>query len=177
MTSTYLTTSQDWCHSLRSLMGYPAHAPAFHTAGWCFSAPRTIFDAWEVARLAADRGCDLVHVSIEPYADAPLAVSMAIRQDAGVEWVPGVRLYAASETARIELLTGDRRYFVGPRHFLTGAKLPPNARRANGEAIAWRRWRQAVSTMAPATLKGSVWVPKGGSFADAIPHEQIKIVA
>ena len=88
-----------------------------------------------------------------------------------------MRLYAADEKTPIELLADDRSWLIGPRLFLTSAKLPPKHRRAHGEEIAWRRWRHAVASMAPAKLERSVWVPPGGSFEGAIPHEQLKVAA
>ena len=94
-----------------------------------------------------------------------------------MEWIPGCRLYAASETAKIELLTGDARWFVGPRHVLTRAKLPPKARRKHGEEIAWRRWRQAVAAQGELNLTGSVWVPQGKPYASAVPHERLRVAA
>ena len=175
MTSPYLTMAQNWCLTLRTLMNYRPYAPPFHSTAWCFSSPRNVFQAMELTQIAADKGSDLVHVAFELDIDEPLSVSMAVRQDAGVVWIPDVRLYAADESAPIELLADDRRWMIGSRLFLTSAKLPPKHCRAQGEEIAWRRWRHAVATTAPLTLEGSVWVPPGGTFKDAIPHERLNI--
>lgn len=177
MTAPYLDRAQAWCFALRTLMNYPAYAPPFHTTAWCSSSPRDVFQALELTQIAADKGSDLVHVAFALDSHEPLSVSLAVRQGAGVVWIPDVRLYAADEKAPVELLADDRRWSIGPRLFLTSAKLPPKHRRAQGEEIAWRHWRHAVATMAALKLDGSVWVPPGGSFKDAIPHEQLKIAA
>lgn len=177
MTTAYLDLAQQWCFSLRILMGYPREAPPFHTAAWCSSTPRNVFEAIELMQVATDKGCDLVHVAFSLDQDGPLGVSLAVRQKTGVEWIPNVRLYAADEKAPIALLADDRRWLIGSRLFLTSAKLPPKARRAQGEEIAWRRWRHAAATMAPVKMVGSVWVPPGGCLGNAIPHENLKIAA
>jgi hypothetical protein len=176
MTSPYLDRASHWCSALRTLMGYPVCAPPFHTIAWCSSAPRNIFEALELTRIAAAKGCDFVHASFSLDTDEPLGVSLAVRRREGIEWIPNVRLYAADDRAPVELLAADRRWLIGPRLFLTTAKLPPKTRRAPGEAIAWRRWRHAVATTTP-KLEGSVWVPPGGALTDAIPHERIKVTA
>ncbi len=173
MTLSYLDRASHWCFALRRLMGYPGYAPARHTTAWCSSSPRDPAQIAEVMQIVADMGRDLVHVSFALDQEDPLGVSLAIQGLAGVEWMPDVRLYAVSESAPIELLSEDRRWFIGPRLLLTGAKLPPKARRSKGEQIAWRRWRQAVATTTVPTLTGSVWVPPGGSIVTAIPHELI----
>jgi hypothetical protein len=173
MTSSYLDRASHWCFTLRRLMGYPGYAPARHTTVWCSSSPRDPAQVAEVMQIVADMGRDLVHVSFVLDQEDPLGVSLAIQGLAGVEWMPDVRLYAASESAPIELLSEDRRWFIGPRLLLTGAKLPPKARRSKGEQIAWRRWRQAVATTTRPTLTGSVWVPPGGNIVTALPHELI----
>lgn len=177
MTSPYLDRAQAWCFALRTLMGYPGYAPPFHTTAWCSSSPRDVFQAMELTRIAADKGSDLVHVAFALDVDEPLSVSLAVRQGGGVMWIPRLRLYAADEKAPLELLADDRRWAIGPRLFLTDAKLPPKHRRVQGEEIAWRRWRRAVATTASLKLDGSVSVPPGGSFKDAIPLEQLKIAA
>ena len=173
MTLPYLYRASHWCFALRRLMGYPGYAPPRHTTAWCSSSPRDTAQIAQVMQIVADMGRDLVHVSFSLDQEEPLGVSLAIQGVAGVEWMPDVRLYAASESAPIDLLCADRRWFIGPRLLLTGAKLPPKARRSMGEEIAWRRWRQAVATTTVPKLTGSVWVPPGGSIVTAIPHELI----
>lgn len=177
MTHPYLDKSQSWCFALRRLMGYPDYAPAFHTLAFCASGPRDILQAVQLTQVAADLSRDMIHVAFALEAAEPLSVSLAVRQDIGIEWISNVRLYAASETAKIELLAANRRWFIGPRHVLTSAKLPPKHRRPKGEQIAMRRWRQAVATMEPFQLENSVWVRPGERFADAIPLEELRVAA
>lgn len=177
MTSPYLTRAQAWCFALRTLMNYPGYPPRFPTTVWCSSSPRSVIQSMELAQLAANRASDVVHVAFAPNVDEPLGVSLAVRQRVGVKWMPGVRLYAAREDSPIELLSGDERWFIGSLLRLTASELPPGSRRAQGEQIAWRRWRQAVATMTPVKLGSSVWVPPGAGFGDAFPHDQLIIAA
>lgn len=176
MTSPYLTRVDSWCVALRDLMGYAAGTP-FHTLSWCASSPRNALQALRLVQIAADLGTDLVHVAMSLDQEEPLGVALAVRENMGMRWLPDARLYAASEAARIELLVGGRRWHVGPRQFLTSAKLPPRARREKGEEIAWRRWRQAAASMPTPQLNGSLFVPAGAQLADAIPREQLKVAA
>ena len=173
----YIAKTQSWCMSLRILMGYPAVRPPFHTTSWCASGARDIFGAMQLTQVAAEMGQDLVHVAFALDHDEPLAVSLAVRRAHGIEWLPGCRLYAASETSKIELLTHEERWHIGPRLVLTSAKLPPHGRREGGEEIAWRRWRQQAAAMHGVELEGSLWVPEGGGYADAIPQEELKLAA
>lgn len=177
MTHPLFVNSQAWAVSLRQLMGYPAHAAAGHAIRWCTSTPRDLSQAMQITQIANDSQCDLVHLAFEDHAAEPVGVSLAVRQNDGVAWLAGARLYAAAEFATIELLAGDRRWQIGPRHVLTAAKLPPTNRRARGEEIAMRRWRKAAAAIGPVELVGSLWVPPGGSYADAIPHARLDIAA
>lgn len=173
----YIEKSQSWTMALRTLMGYPADAPPFHPVAWCVSSPRNLIQIMDLACLARDSGRDVVHVAFELDADEPIAVSMAVHRDTGIEWMPNVLPYAANETAKIELLADRRRWHIGPRHALTSAQLPPKDSWESGIAIARRRWRQVAATMKSVSVEGSMWVPDGGSYADAIPHEALRIAA
>lgn len=173
----YIEKSQSWTVALRTLMGYPADASSFHTVAWCVSSPRDLFQIRDLACLARDCGRDIVHVALELDADEPIAVSMAVHSDTGIEWIPNVLPYAANETAKIELLADRRRWHIGPRHILTSAKLPPTDICDSGIAIARRRWRQVAATMNLVSVEGSMWVPAGGRYADAVPLETLRVAA
>lgn len=179
MTHPYILNSQAWCHSLRILLGYPPYAPDCQTLAVCASSPRDIFQAMELTEVARDMQRDMIHVAFDSLAAGaePVGVSLAVRQDSFVEWLPGCRLYAPSETAKLELLSTEGRWFVGPRNMLTSAKLPPKSGWKKGEEIALRRWREAVETMGPLQLRGSVFVRPGERYADAIPMEALKVAA
>lgn len=133
----------------------------------------------QICDIARGMQRDMVHVAFTSMeADAePVGVSLAVRQDSFVQWLPACRLYAASETARIELLAADRRWLIGARNVLTSVELPPRSRRAQGEEIAMRRWQQAATSMKPLTLEGSAWVPVGKRYADAIPQDKLQVAA
>lgn len=150
-------------------MGYPAYSPPFHTVAWCASGPRDIVQIMDLTQLAIEIRRDIVHVAFELDKDEPMAVSLAVRRDIGIELMPNVQPYAASETGKLELIADDQRWHVGPRQILTSAKLPPKYRWDEGIAIAWRRWRQAAETMKSVALEGAMWVPDGATYADAIP--------
>ncbi len=176
MTHPYLARAERWAFALRVLMGYPAQPPAFHTIMWTSSGPG-ITDAARLTQIAADRGCDLVHFNMALEGPEPSDVSLVLRQGLGMECLPQVRLYAASDTAPIELLGARKLWRIGPRQVFTSAKLPPAALRSTGEEIAWRRWREAFRTMSSPQLRGSLWVPPGGGYADAIPFERLRAAA
>jgi hypothetical protein len=175
MTSPYLDLAQKWSLALRTLMTHPGHTQRFDTTAWCFSSPRIGDDIAAMAQLAADKGCDLVHVACALDADEPLSVSLAIRGRTGVRWIPNARLYAADENAPIELLTDSDRWFIGALRRLSASELPPQARRVSGEGIAWRRWREKASQMEAPSRDGMIWVPRGGTINDAIPYSRINV--
>lgn len=174
MSDKYFQASERWATALRKLMGYPAHEPPFHTVAWCTSGPRDLMQIMNLTQLAADMQRDIVHLTFEEGADEPIAVSLAVRQEYGIEWMPNVVPYAAAATSKLELLADERRWRIGPRQVLTSAKLPPKGRWDKGSAIARRRWRQAAEVMKVVAVDGSVWVPAGGRYADAIPHEALR---
>ena len=176
MTIPYLDNATRWCFALRTLMGYPEQAPLFHTTTWCSSGARSLEQVMDLVQLAHDMHSDVVHVTFELDRDEPTAIALYLRRETIVEWMPNVLPYAASEAAKIELLA-EERWYIGPRRMLTSAKLPPKRRWENGIAIARRRWRQQVETIQPPQVAGSVWVPPGGSYVDAIPHAALKIAA
>ncbi|HEX8412507.1 MAG TPA: hypothetical protein VF637_01285 [Sphingomicrobium sp.] len=174
----YIANGEAWAMSLRMLMGYPTFEPACHTMAWASGTSRNMFQAMQVTQIAQDMARDLVFLAFADIVPgAPVAVSLAVRQSVGVEWIATCSLYAASETAKIELLGGGRRWHIGPRLVLISQKLPPKGRRAQGEEIALRRWRQMAATMKPLDLVGSVFVGPGKTFADAVPTADIKLAA
>ncbi|CAM3231554.1 hypothetical protein SPAN111604_11945 [Sphingomonas antarctica] len=177
MTSQYLDNATAWSFSLRTLMGYPEHAPPFHTTKWCNSGPLDLDQVMTITRLATDMRSDFVHVAFELGTDEPVAISLFVRREHGIEWMPNVLPFAASETAKIELLADKQRWFVGQRQALTAGKLPPTGKWERGVAIARRRWRKAAANTGSLELAGSLWVPPGGGYADAIPQDELNIAA
>lgn len=177
MIDPHFQNGQMWCLSLRNLMGYPLYPPSNHTMAWCTSGRRNLLEAAHLAKVAEDAGKDLVHLAFDADLGDPVAVSLMVRGDVTAQWIENCQLYCASETAPIELLSGEKRWFVGRRQVLTCAKLPPKSRRARGEAIAWRRWKALAPQMVDIELSGSVWVPAGAPLAAAIPHDRIKVAA
>lgn len=174
MTTDYLARSNAWCAALRWLMGYPTPGLPIDTTAWCSSAPRTALDISEVTQIAQDKGADLVHIAMSLDREEPLAVSLALRQRGRVDWLPDVRLYAADDAASIALLAAGQRWAIGQDYLLSASVLPAVEERARGEAIAWRRWRAAVASACVPQIGGSVWVPRGRRYADAIPQDRLK---
>lgn len=177
MTHPYLANATAWGFALRTLMGYPQHALPFHTTTWCTSGVLDIDQVMNLKQLAADKCADLVHIAFEFESDEPLAISLFVRREHGIEWMPNVLPYAAGENAKIELLADRQRWLIGPRQSLTAARRPPKAQWERGVAMARRRWREVAAQVEPPQLDGSVWVPSGGRYADAIPHKALNIAA
>lgn len=172
MAKDYASNSQAWSVALRRLMGYPLYAPACHTVAWTTSGPRDLIGIMELTQLATDMNRDLIHLTFDgDGSGVPIQIGLAIRQDLDVAWMAGCRLYTASETARVEIIAGDQRWYVGPRQVLMPTRLPARKRIARGEALAMRRWCRAAEDAHHVELVGSVCVPPGKRFADAIPQE------
>jgi hypothetical protein len=178
MTHPYIANGEAWAMSLRELMGYPSYAPSCRTMAWVTGQSPDAARAMQVAQIARDLGRNAVLLGFEGMAPgAPVSISLAVRQHAGVEWIADCTPYAATETAKIELLGGGRRWHIGARLILTSLKLPPKDRCSNGEAIAMRRWRQTAATMEPLNMVGSLFVASGKTFAEAVPTAALRIAA
>jgi hypothetical protein len=173
-----IDTMQAWTYALRIIMGYPAFAPVSHTITFASGGRRNPVEALQIAAIVEEIGCDIVHVSFDlQIADGPASVSLATRATCHVDWHPEVRLYAASDDAPVELLTDRHRWFVGPRAVLTAAPLPPRGKIRRGVERAMRRWREQTLRSHNLDLTGSVFVPQGASFAQAVPLEALKRAA
>lgn len=94
-----------------------------------------------------------------------------------VVWHADVRLYLSSNDTFVEILTDTHRWSVGPRHVLTASALPPRSRVKRSVERAHRRWREVTERVHGVELPGSVFVPAGGSYADAMPMEAIRAAA
>ncbi|UYY77357.1 hypothetical protein [Sphingomonas sp. R1] len=171
----YLAIAQNWTFALRVLMGYPRQAPPFHTIGWCATGCTGPLQAPQLTRLAAELQRDMVQILMPANNEAPRELALAVREGMNIRFRGGLRLYAASDNARLELLAGDRRWFIGPRHVLTSAKLPPNHRRDAGERIALRRWRQVFEQEQSLRLEGNLLVPAGSGIAESQRLDDLKI--
>lgn len=68
--------------------------------------------------------------------------------------------YLASHDGVIELLSDTHRWSVGPRSILTASPLPSRSRIKRG-----------------IELPGSVFIPAGGSYADAMLMEALRAAA
>lgn len=100
-------------------------------------------------------------------------VSLATRATCHVDWHSEARLYAASDEAPIALLTDRHRWFVGPRAILTAAPLPPRGKIRRGVERAMRRWGEQALRSHNLDLTGSIFVPQGANFAQAVPLETL----
>lgn len=176
MTHPYLARGQAWVFALRTLMGYPPHEPTRHTMGFCTSGPRDFDDIMHLTQVASDMQKDMLHLTFEELeSPEPCLVSLVLHQPLCVGWMPGCQLYAASERAPVELLQGGRRWRIDERNQLVSDKLPRRHLLAQGEKIAWKRWRKMAEQMDGLDLTGNIFVPEGQPFADAIPTEAIRV--
>jgi hypothetical protein len=177
MTHPYLVRGQAWVFALRALMGYPPYKPTRHTMGFCTSGPRDFDDVIHLTQLAADMGNDILHLTFaELDAQEPSLVSLAVHQPLCVEWLPGCRLYAASDRAPVELLQGDKRWRIDERNQLVSGKLPARHLWTRGEQVAWARWRKTAAEMDGLGITGNKFLPRGQPLADALPVEALKVV-
>ena len=159
-------TMQNWTFALRREMGYPDFGPSNDTIAFGAGGCKSLIEVMQVAGICEDMRRDMVYVGFgEPILAGPIEVSLAIRQTVAVDWHPGVRLYAASPSAPIELLTEHNRWFIGPRHVLTAAPLPPRSKIEAGVKRAMRRWCDAVESIGKLNLTGSILVPQGATYA------------
>ncbi|KQM96349.1 hypothetical protein [Sphingomonas sp. Leaf226] len=169
-----IDTMQAWTYALRIIMGYPAFAPIGHTITFASGGHRDPVEALQIAAIVEQIGHDIVHVNFEPpIADGPVGVSLATRATCHVDWHSEVSIYADSDEALVELLTDRHRWFVGPRAVLTAAPLPPRGKIRRGVERATRRWREQALRSHNLDLTGSVFVPQGANFAQAIPMESL----
>lgn len=85
--------------------------------------------------------------------------------------------YLASHDGVIELLSDTHRWSVGPRSILTASPLPSRSRIKGGIERAYRCWLEAADQMRGTELPGWVFIPAGGSYADAMPMEALRAAA
>ncbi|UZW55087.1 hypothetical protein NUH86_16695 [Sphingobium sp. JS3065] len=157
--------------ALRGLMGYPQFAPTAHTIAFCSGGERDVEGANWICQLVQESGNDVVHVNFGTDSLEPISVSLALRQTQYVDWHLRVQLYAASEEAPIDLVTSQHRWTVGPRHLLMAKPLPPRSKIKAGVERAARRWRETTLVTAEGPLPAAHLMPRGSSFADAIPDQ------
>ena len=173
-----IDTMQAWTHGLRVVMGYPEFAPIGNPIAFASGGRKDATAALQIAAIVEQTGRDVVYVGFGlPIADGPLCISLATRATLHVDWHAELRLYAASDDAPVELLTDTHRWSVGPRSVLTASALPRGSRVARGIERANHRWREAAAQMYGVELDGSVHIPAGGTYADAVPMEALRKAA
>lgn len=173
-----IDTMQAWTFGLRVAMGYPEYAPIGNPVAFASGGRKTFAEAIEVAAIVEQTGRDLILVQFDlPIADGPIGISLATRANVHVEWHANVQPYLASEDAYVELLSDTHRWSVGPRSVLTASALPPRNRIKRGVERANRRWREMTDRVHGLELPGSVFVPAGTSYADALPLERLRAAA
>lgn len=173
-----MDTMQAWTVGLRLAMGYPQFAPIGNPIAFASGGRKNFAEALEVAAIVEQTGRDIVLVQFDlPIANGPVGISLAVRGDVLVEWHADVQLYLASDDGCIELLSETHRWSVGPRSVLTASPLPARGRIKRGVERAQRRWREAADQVRGLEVAGSVFVPAGGSYADAMPLEVLRAAA
>lgn len=159
-------------------MGYPQYAPIGSPIAFASGGCRNFAEALEVAAIVEQTGRGIVLVTFDlPITNGPVGISLATRGNVLVDWHADVQPYLASDDGFIELLSDTHRWSVGPRSVLTASALPPRSRIKRGIERAHRRWRKAADRMHGLDLPGSIFVPAGGSYADAMPMEVLRAAA
>jgi len=173
-----IDTMQAWAHGLRVAMGYPEYAPIANPVAFASGGRKNFAEAHEIAAIVEEIGRDMILVQFDlPIADGPIGVSLATRATIYVDWHADVQLYLSNDDTFVEILTDTHRWSVGPRNVLTASALPPRNRIKRGIERAHRRWREVTERVHGVELPGSVFVPAGGSYADAMPMEAIRSAA
>ncbi|MBP2512096.1 hypothetical protein [Sphingomonas sp. PvP018] len=173
-----IDTMQAWTHALRVVMGYPEFAPIGNPIAFASGGRKEATEALQIAAIVEQSGRDVVYVEFaRPIAKGPIGISLATRATLHVDWHSRVRLYAAADDAPVELLTDTHRWSVGPRSILTASALPRGSRVARGIERADYRWRETAAQMYGVELDGSVHIPAGGTYADAVPMEALRRAA
>ncbi|KTT70586.1 hypothetical protein [Sphingomonas endophytica] len=173
-----MDTMQAWTAGLRLAMGYPQYAPIGNPIAYASGGRKNFAEALEIAAIVEQTNRDLVLVAFDlPIADGPVGISLATRGNILVDWHADVQPYLASDDGIIELLSDTHRWSVGPRSILTASPLPSRCRIKRGIDRAHRRWREAADQMRGIELPGSLFIPAGGSYADAIPTEVVRAAA
>ena len=173
-----IDTMQAWTHGLRVAMGYPAYAPIANPVAFASGGRKNFAEALEIAAIVNDIGRDMILVQFDlPIADGPVGVSLATRATIHVEWHADVQLYLSSNDTFVEILTNTHCWSVGPRNVLTASALPLRSRIKRGVERAHRRWLEVTERVHGVELSGSVFVPVGGSYAEAMPMEEIRSAA
>jgi hypothetical protein len=173
-----MDTMQAWTTGLRLAMGYPQYAPIGNPIMYASGGRKNFVEALEIAAIVEQTNRDFVLVQFGlPIADGPVGISLATRGNVLVDWHADVQPYLANDDGVIELLSDTHRWSVGPRSILIASPLPPCNRIKRGIERAHRRWREAADQMHGLELSGSIFVPAGGTYADAIPMEVLRAAA
>ncbi len=159
-----------WTYSLSRLLGVPQELmndTILFTNGALadVNIARTI----DIAR---GYGVDIIFLSHEEATSTPTGICIVPYDNQAPRWISGCTLYAASETAPIEILTGTARWFVNPELFLREARLPNVRERARGRKIAMRRWSAMTEAIRPRYLARSEWAPAASSNDNATDDDR-----
>lgn len=173
-----IDTMQAWTHGLRLAMGYPEYAPIGNPVAFASGGRKDFAEALGIAAIVEQTGQDMVFVQFGlPITDGPIGVSLATRATFHVDWHADVQLYLASDDTFVEILTDTHRWSIGPRNVLTASALPPRSRIKRGVERAHRRWREVAEQVHGVNLTGSIFVPAGADYADAVPMETLRTAA
>lgn len=172
-----LTKRQETAYALRILMGYPRLRPMADPVSFAGAGPLTNDMAIQIGTVADELGQDVVVLHFDRIDESLQGITLAIRETASVQVFARCRLYAASETAPLQILTEEGAWRVGARNQLALHRLPPAKRLARGSEIAHRRWKVAVEQMGPLTLAGGRFVPKGATMATSLDMNEAILAA
>lgn len=172
-----LNRRQELAYSLRVLLGYPRLRPASDPLAFAGAGPLNQDMLLQLGRIAIELGQDVVVLHFNPADEKLQSISLAIRETVGVRVFTNCQLYAASETAPLQILAEDQAWRVGARNQLHAHKGPASKRLARGYEIARRRWKTAAEMLGPITLAGGRFVPPGATMASTIDMDEAILAA
>lgn len=167
---------QHWPLALAKVMGYPVQAPSRHTIAFCASHELDQEVGPRLIQLATETGKDILSVGFRSIdAKEPNKLSLAVHRSAGVHWLTGCRLYAASEKAKVALIHDDKRWFFDDRNQLVSTSLPPRHRLTRGEQVAWWRLRLNAAWIQGVQQHDEASIASSRDVAAILPSERLSI--
>lgn len=176
MTEFNNSRGRHWLLALRSVMGYPIHAPSRHTIAFCANHELDNEVGPRLIQLASASGKDMLSIGFRSIdAREPYKISIAVHHSAGVQWLAGCRLYASSEKAKVALIHDDKRWFFDHRNQLVSTSLPPRHRLTRGEQVAWWRLRLTAAWIEGVQSKEAASAASSREVVAILPSERLAI--
>lgn len=179
MSHASMLKTQQFCLSIRHLLGYPLYKPVNDCTAFASGGPVDIGKAMDLARLAEQSRKDFVYTAWNDLADRdPATIAVALRETDGIEMLDRCFLWAANDDAPLVIVStrADVHIVMGARGFLERHPGRPAKALAAGKALAARRVRATVKLMGSELLDSNVVVPAGGEWRDQPPVRRETVV-